>query len=139
MTAEEVALNSFRNAVERARMHREAHAIAERNGSPTEQYAHWRLASNARDEVSMLARIIRAIRAERTPFHAMEKRLADSIEGGIEAGIELIKARAYEQGRLDALRGVQAAALYHIGGRELDIEACELARAAAQAAEEAAR
>ena len=104
MTAEEAALTEFREAVwlcrharmwrDKARMRRERHLVR------------------------ALARIIRAIRAERTPFHAMEKRLAGSIDGGIEAGIELIKARAYEQGRRDALRGVQGACLFEMGKLE---------------------
>jgi len=136
MTAEEAALTEFREAVwlcrharmwrDKARMRRERHLVR------------------------ALARIIRAIRAERTPFHAMEKRLAGSIEGGIEAGIALIKARAYAQGRRDALRGVQGACWYLHGNLWLDrfplppsderraIAAIEIAMQA-KAAEEAAR
>ena len=143
MTAEEVAIEEFREAVRGAR-------VARRDASHGSRVAIGMHASKL-GAVRVLARIIRAIRAERTPFHAMEKRLAGSIEGGIEAGIALIKARAYAQGRRDALRGVQAAALYRHAelwqGRvrltsadeRRDIEACELAWAAAQAAEEAAR
>lgn len=129
MTVEEVALEEFREAVSGVRLWRRN----ERRFLARLQHVKEpdRIATLAVDIeaarcgkseaiacVRSLARIIRAIRAERTPFHAMEKRLAGSIEGGIETGIALIKARAYAQGRRDALRGVQGACLFEIGRME---------------------
>lgn len=111
MTAEEVALEEFREAVRGAR-------VARRDASHGSRVALGMHASKL-GAVRVIARIIRAIRAEREEREDV--------------------AAAYETGRRNALRGVQGAALYHIGGRELDIEACELACTAAKAAEEAAR
>lgn len=117
MTAEEVALEEFRLL---AKCARDEMRLAKMMRAERDSDARWffAMAREYRVQMKSLARIIRAIRAERTPFHAMEKRLAGSIEGGIEAGIALIKARAYAQGRRDALRGVQGACLFEMGRLE---------------------
>lgn len=135
MTAEEVALQQFRAAVINLRVARKI-----RNA---DTFGLW-------FAVASLARIIRAIRRENR---------GDRMRASYEASVseQVIHAetawydRGYEQGRRDALRGVQAAALYRhaelwqgrmrltLADERRDIEACELAWAAAQASEEAAR
>lgn len=136
MTTEEVALEEFREAVRGAR-------VARRDASHGIRVAIGMHASKL-GVVRVIARIIRAIRADR------EKDELAALESEVLACCGA-RRDGYEKGRRDALRGVQAAALYRHAelwqGRvrltsadeRRDIEACELAWAAAKAAEEAAR
>lgn len=149
MTAEETALEEFRLL---AKCARDEMRLAKMMRAERDSDARWffAMAREYRVQMKSLARIIRAIRRENR---------GDQMRASYEASVseQVIHAetawydRGYEQGRRDALRGVQAAALYRhaelwqgrvrltLADERRDIEACELAWAAAKAAEEAAR
>jgi|SRR5690606_790203 len=153
MTAEEIALEEFRSAVRKTRFHRRIARELDAKGLVELSQVGSIHASCASEEASTLARIIRAIRAEdrgdrmRASYEAsVSEQVIHAETAWYDRGYE----QGYAQGRRDALRGVQGAALYRHAelwqGRvrltsadeRRDIEACELAWAA-QAAEEAAR
>lgn len=127
MTAEEVALEEFRRAVRRTRQ-----AAAFVRTDP-KSYALRAALVTWRDSVHRLARIIRAIRAEREEADGIPAKTWRAMWEGLRKRLEHVTApsydarlesrmsgyeEGYEQGRRDALRGVQGACLFEMGRME---------------------
>lgn len=150
-TAEEMALEVFRTMVEAARSTRSMGRAAAKRAEYGLAVRCFDYAELYRDRASDIANIIRAIRRENRGDRmraSYEASVSEQVIHAETAWYDRGYEHGYAQGRQDALRGVQAAALYRhaelwLGRMRLtsaderrDIEACELAWAAAQAAEE---